>query len=313
MREESTVDSQPPPHRVLQPGEDYSLWPNMKWSRARQLASEFHSSVQLFSGSSKSGLNAVVAKDGMSVTFYVRELAPAPIHEWSLLLGDIFHNYRSALDAMAWELTHLDGGEPDKKHLKQIYFPICLTKGDWEKKAAEQLSSIPSDILRRLGAVQPYLAPPPETAIFNLIHLLDIQDKHKAQLRAEMSIRDRSSIQYSFRHKDNQEPDYERGGHGPIEWLAPDGKVQEGDPVFRVTSRIPFVWAESNMPLPLTLYVNLNGEKHDVFQLLDLVDKQIALTFHIINYGQEPPWVHEEMSPGGDRSTSNEAPGVNLV
>lgn len=275
--------------RVLRPGEEYALWPNMKWFRAHQLVNEFRSSVHLYSGSSRAGLDAEIAEDGLSATFYARELASPPLHEWSLLLGDIFHNYRSALDALAWELVHLDGGKPEPQFEKRVYFPICLTEKSWKAQVEGPLASVPSDVIGRLRAVQPFPFPPADEGIFAILHRLDIQDKHKGQLQADMAIADPSGVRFSFRYEDGRIPTEEEAGQAVVEWVGTGNRVQAGELVFRATTVVPFTWVGTDMPLPISLYVEESGKRWDVFQLLDLIERQTDITFFIVNNGQPPP------------------------
>lgn len=273
--------------RILRPGEDYSLWPSMKWTRAQQLANQLFYSIRLQSASSRAGLDVEISEDRLSATFLVREAAPMPIHEWSLLFGDILHNYRSALDALAWELAHLDGKKPHPSHSRKLYFPICLSKTEWDKKVKGSLASIPEDIRRRLYAVQPFHSSPVEKGIFVILHKLDIADKHKGQVKANVVIRDRSTFQYTFRLERNQEF-VPLEGKPATEWLAGDSPVKVGQPVFKMNSGVPIEWAESQMALPLKLYVEHEGSEFEIFSLIENIEAQFEATFSIINTGRSP-------------------------
>jgi hypothetical protein len=46
----------------------------------------------------------------------------------ALMLGDIVHNFRGALDHAAWELVGLDGGTQDRS----LYFPVKETKQNFD-------------------------------------------------------------------------------------------------------------------------------------------------------------------------------------
>ncbi|QIM16317.1 hypothetical protein G7067_07590 [Leucobacter insecticola] len=273
--------------RVLRPGEDYSLWPYMKWARAQQLSGQLYHSVNMQSVSSRSGLDVEIAQDKLSATFLVREAAPMPVHEWSLLLGDVLHNYRSALDALAWELAHLDGRQPHPKHVRQLYFPICISKTEWDRKVKGPFASIPIDIRRRLYAVQPFHAEPVEEGILVILHKLDIADKHKAQVKANAVVRDRSTCRYSFRLEGNQ-PMPVSGDRPAHEWLTDGSPVRVGQPIFKMNSPIPIEWAESDMPLPLKLTVELGESEYEIFPLLEMIEGQFGATLHILNTGRPP-------------------------
>src|SRR5436305_13919561 len=71
------------------------------------------------------GISAELAADGLygiRVTS-MPDLAPIA-QEVSLIVGDIVHNLRSALDHLAWQLAcDAAGGTPAKP--KKVHFPIC--------------------------------------------------------------------------------------------------------------------------------------------------------------------------------------------
>ncbi len=273
--------------RILRPGEDYSLWPNMKWARARQLTSELFHSVNVQSASSRAGLDVEISDDKLSATFLVREAASMPTHEWSLLFADVIHNYRAALDALAWEMAHLDGKRPRPQDETRIYFPICTSKTQWEKQAKGPLSSVPSDILRRLYSVQPFHAEPVEQGILVSLHRLDIADKHKGQVEASVSVRERATTHSSFRLEEGHSNTVHES-RPPEEWLSDGSPLRPGQPVFRINTGSPIAWAESHMPLPLKLTVELEGREIEIFSLIDTLEKQFAAVFQVVNSGSFP-------------------------
>ncbi|GAA1620791.1 hypothetical protein [Leucobacter chromiireducens] len=273
--------------RILRPGEDYSLWPNMKWARARQLASELLHSVSLQSASSRAGLDVDISEDKLSATFSVREAAPKPIHEWSLLFADVIHNYRAALDALAWEMAHLDGKRPRPQDEARIYFPICTSKTQWEKQAKGPLASVPHYILRRLFAVQPFHAEPVEQGVLVSLHRLDIADKHKGQVKASVLVRQGATTYTSFRLEEGYTNTVHESRPAE-EWLTDGSPVRKGQPVFRINTGSPIAWAESHMPLPLKLAVELGGREIEIFPLIDTIEKQFGSVFQVINTGSLP-------------------------
>ncbi len=106
--------------------------------------------------------------------------------QWSLMVGDVLHNLRSALDHLAWQLVILDGGEPGV----QTQFPVRETpfnkSGDL---TATQLNPPVNDarILDALEASQPYRGADGSPAQVDrnplwLLHRLNIIDKHRLLL-----------------------------------------------------------------------------------------------------------------------------------
>ncbi|WP_344376059.1 hypothetical protein [Agromyces tropicus] len=241
-------------------------------------------SIELYSTSVTKGLTAEFSEDRRTVTFCARIAHAAPVYEWSLLLSDTIHNYRSALDALAWEVAHLDGRTPHPRHLRRIYFPICRTKKDWEEQVKGPLSSVPNDILERLHAVQPYPFVPVEEGIFVILHELDIEDKHRGLLRADVIARDKHHVVFAAELEGGGEF-FDHAVNGGWEWIAGTDPVQDGDPIFRIMADVPIQTAESEMALPVSVAVSHAGRLHDVFELLPMIDQQVADTFGMVEAG----------------------------
>lgn len=105
-------------------------------------------------------------------------LKPPPTIEWGLRLGDILHNFRSALDHLVWQLALAH--RPDREPPPRTEFPIFI---DRELFAAERrkkiggLSSRAQEIIERL---QPYnRSELPESDPLWYLHELNRTDKHR--------------------------------------------------------------------------------------------------------------------------------------
>jgi hypothetical protein len=64
-------------------------------------------------------------------SFYVETLPETPRFRWGLILGDVIHNQRSALDQLAWELANLY--RPDREEENSTQFPIVLSAKHFAK------------------------------------------------------------------------------------------------------------------------------------------------------------------------------------
>ena len=125
--------------------------------------------------------------EGLRYTIRVKVHAePPPL--LSAVVGDILHNYRSALDQLAWQLVIAAGGKPSGN----TAFPICDTESDWRRKTeyrrrandrAGPLSGIPpgSEIWAFIEDAQPYKRGPTAEHLSTL-RLLSNRDKHRALL-----------------------------------------------------------------------------------------------------------------------------------
>jgi hypothetical protein len=104
--------------------------------------------------------------------------------DWSVIVGEILYNLRSALDHLAWQLVILDGGTPGYK----TQFPILKALSKGGLAAAQLRPSIRnSAILEALERVQRHRGPDGNPApLYDSplwqLHRLNIIDKHRLLL-----------------------------------------------------------------------------------------------------------------------------------
>lgn len=269
--------------RQLEPGRDFSPRPLQKLIRARILTEELLVDLNDYRQSLGTETVSKYSEDRREVTFYSRIRHEPPLDRWALTFGDIVHNYRAALDGLAWELAKLDGGVPAEPH--RLYFPIFQEQSKWERASTTTLSSIPPDILDRLERVQPYHADPVELGIGVTLHRLDIEDKHRSDLRLELRPMDK--VSYAMRCKYvGPVPVTELGDQA--EWLAPAITIADNMPIVRVRSRLQFEEAGIDK-LPLVLRIIDEGRDEPALEILRLADRQVAATFEIACTGALGP------------------------
>lgn len=120
-------------------------------------------------------------------TIYAEVVEPPP-PMLSVIVGDVLHNLRSALDHLAWELVKRAGGKPGR----HTSFPICDTEGWWLKEVVHRrrsddrrspLAGIPPDsaIWRFIQAVQPYKGAVYANSL-TALRVLSNADKHRQLL-----------------------------------------------------------------------------------------------------------------------------------
>jgi hypothetical protein len=118
---------------------------------------------------------------------YAEIIEPPPL-SLSVIVGDVIHNLRSALDHLAWELVKRAGGEPGR----HTYFPLCDTEGQWRADVERRqrrddrpspLAGIDPDsaIWAFIQAVQPYKGAIYGKALTSL-RVLSNADKHRTLL-----------------------------------------------------------------------------------------------------------------------------------
>lgn len=267
--------------RQLVRGTDLSEWPFHKLARARQLGKELHRAVRNHRASIANETRVEITDEGHTITMFANLDPAPPTTEWSLLFADAVHNYRTALDALAWELVHLDGAEPTPANARKVYFPICADEAAWRKQVTGPLSTAPEFIIHRLHGLQPYLVEPVDMGIGIILNQMDIDDKHKAQLQVAYSARDKTSFMWSFRYlEQNPIP----SGRPQPEWLAGDTFLKHGDPIIRFRSE--HVVTEAKLTrLPLALVTGLRGKPMGAFELLNLIDEQVQGTLFMVCTG----------------------------
>lgn len=103
--------------------------------------------------------------------------------EWGLILGDVIHNLRAALDHLVWQLVILNGEKPRRQNA----FPIIGTKSEyWEVSKGHsesvrdyRLRGVAEDHRAFIDIVQPFIAgDDPQTALVHLSWLSNT-DKHR--------------------------------------------------------------------------------------------------------------------------------------
>lgn len=122
--------------------------------------------------------------DGMEY-LYRAEHPPSVDPEWSDMIGDCVHNFRSALDHIAWQLVIANGGTPGR----ETSFPILSAPPSKTLKIA---GGIGPAALKVIEAVQPYNGTDAGEHL-KLLSDLDIFDKHREILVAVANVRSAST------------------------------------------------------------------------------------------------------------------------
>lgn len=111
---------------------------------------------------------------------------PPPVNpEWSVMIGDCVHNFRSALDHIAWQLVIAHGGTPNR----ETSFPILSTA---PSKPLKIVGGTDQAALRIIEAVQPYNGTSTGKYL-KLLSDLDIFDKHREILVTVANVRSAST------------------------------------------------------------------------------------------------------------------------
>jgi hypothetical protein len=105
---------------------------------------------------------------------YVIESISMPKREWGVLIGELIHNLRSALDHCIYAAA--------QRPSRDNQFPIFTEREDWDKKAKRMLRSVPKEVVVLVEERQPYHATPPQRPdqhLLAVLNRLSNHDKHR--------------------------------------------------------------------------------------------------------------------------------------
>jgi hypothetical protein len=165
-------------------GEFDSAW--RKWHWAAVHAATYEAEVAAFGSDAvrqptiKCRAEYVARRHGFAVI--VDEVTPMPT-TLSLRLGDIAHNYRSALDHLAWSLVARGAkrGALTEAQERRVAFPISRSRADFNQQVARCLPGVPRHeiaVVRRYQVFQRGKTLAPLHAL-TILAKLSNDDKHR--------------------------------------------------------------------------------------------------------------------------------------
>lgn len=121
------------------------------------------------------------------VHFRVR-VPPDLMIRYGLIVGDVVHNLRSALDHLAWQLVVVNGREPTR----HTAFPICRSRAEYAKRSPLMLDGMHPIATTKIERLQPYNAEQAGTTVGNhalsVLKGLDNRDKHRVVQVAVLNV-----------------------------------------------------------------------------------------------------------------------------
>lgn len=110
-----------------------------------------------------------------------------PTARLGVIVSDVVHNLRSALDQLVWALTihhqRRAPREPVGKRCwwRNVQFPICRYESDWRSEETRRLQGIRSDLRRLIKEEQPFASgQDPDRHPLWVLQELWNRDKHRA-------------------------------------------------------------------------------------------------------------------------------------
>jgi hypothetical protein len=103
----------------------------------------------------------------------------------ALMLGDVFHNFRSSLDHMCWFLVK-NGSNPKPKRPNLVQFPMAKSAGDFDDWVDRRLPGVPDEQRAIIKTYQPYRRGKRSKAIRRLQEFSN-RDKHRLVIPSVMA------------------------------------------------------------------------------------------------------------------------------
>lgn len=151
-----------------------------KIRRAKKLITELDTEIAAFlaTNPAKCSAEILTAPDGRQQVTISMSAEPVP-EEIGLIVGDVIHNLRAALDLMACDLVRAKHSND-----KSVYFPFCEQPEDLDKMVKQKnFNRAGPEAITLLHQLKPYRG---GNAALRAIHDLDVQDKHQSLIPALM-------------------------------------------------------------------------------------------------------------------------------
>lgn len=266
--------------REFAEGVDISTNPRLLLDRSVEQLEELEAAIQIWADEARPRVETEISGDLSELRTVVRMDKEAPTQRWSMLLGEAVHTMREALDALAWDLVHVDGAQPSNAN--HVYFPIVSTSKDWRSRKPALLS-MPPEALERIHKIQPIaLGAGLRNHVLWNINNFDVDKKHRGKLIAGRI-------------------DWGEGNLGSGKWvvesleavrpeMATDPKLEDGFLLVRVRFQPPAqeLPAVEPVPLPLTFVVGQGRETMDLGSLMKGLPITMNQYFEFITTGKPP-------------------------
>jgi hypothetical protein len=161
---------------VLSPMRDPLYGIRLKLDRAKQQIHSLRSELKAFVQSQPYGLIRQYDAELRTLKFLLVMKRPYP-GGWGVQVGEIAHNFRSALDHLIWELVIHETGAPPT--VTKTQFPIFETEAGYLKRTPEFLHGVGGDAKALIESLQPFrTGEGVRSPLWQLLKLSDF-DKHR--------------------------------------------------------------------------------------------------------------------------------------
>jgi hypothetical protein len=152
----------------------------LKLLRAQEHLARLQEQVSIFFESEPYYFVVEHNTDSREHNAYVRLVGRAPFNQWALIVGDIVHNMRSALDNAVYEIGVRESGEDVPPGSKVLAMPIFDDAKGYEQRGRWRIESLGDEARTIIEAIQPYRHP---NGVHGsglwALHEIDNADKHR--------------------------------------------------------------------------------------------------------------------------------------
>ena len=122
-----------------------------KFERAIKERDALQREIEDFSQAQRDLITHEVHEDAGEQIWIFRGETPRPPIDWSVRLGEVVYNLRSALDHLVWQLVLANGRRPGRHSA----FPIFIDQGQFEDKAEPLLRGVSPNVKATIKSLQP--------------------------------------------------------------------------------------------------------------------------------------------------------------
>jgi hypothetical protein len=153
---------------------------NWKIDRAVELLGELDREVLAWFDTKPCGFYVYINPEFTRVSVIVKGSSDPPIIRWSLIIADILHNLRCALDHAFWALlqSEFPSGIPAK--VDKLSFPIWDAPPNADQR--RNFNTVSNKLFAAVEAVQPYNNPTAQFPVHPLAIIRDIDNGNKHKL-----------------------------------------------------------------------------------------------------------------------------------
>ena len=171
-------------------------------------------------------IHEVREEAGEQVWVYRGDTPVAPI-EWSIRIGEILYNLRSALDHLVWQLVLANGQKPSRSN----EFPITKDESDWSKNKNKLKGVAPrvEAIIERLQLFTGGINLPFDVGAFQTLNTLCNIDKHRYLIVAIVNSSGTEPITFGYNHPPLHRPETSP----PLQGSGLLGKIERGRVLLR--------------------------------------------------------------------------------